>query len=131
MAESKNTRATQLRGEMDEEFRQFRDEHDMSTSEALRTLVRNGLEDDNRSSSMFGRPEEVGHLAQLLALFGIVAALLSAAVQWAITVGLFVATPAAAAALGTLHNFLWAVAAGLVAFSVAMAVAMYLGGDSE
>lgn len=131
MAESKNTRATQLRGETDEEFEQFRDKRDMSTSEALRAMVREALQEDDDVSAVFGSVEEPGTFAQILASLGIVFGVLSATVQWGLTVGIFVANPVAAAALGTLHSLLLAVAAVLVASAVIMAVAMYLEGDPE
>jgi len=131
MSDAKKTRSTRLRGEMDEEFQRYCDKRDMSNAEALRAMVREVLEEDDVDSTFFGSPELAGTLAQLLALFGIAAALLSAVVQWAVAVGFFVTSPAAAAALGTLQNFLWAVAAALVAVSVAMTVAIYLEGDSE
>jgi uncharacterized membrane protein len=131
MAESKNTRATQLRGETDEEFEQFRDKRDMSTSEALRAMVREALQEDDDVSAVFGSVEEPGTFAQILASLGIVFGVLSATVQWGVTVGIFVPNPVAAAALGTLQSLLLAVAAVLVASAVIMAVVMYLEGDSE
>jgi len=131
MAESKNTRATQLRGETDEEFEQFRDKRDMSTSEALRAMVREALQEDDDVSAVFGSVEEPGTFAQILASLGIVFGVLSATVQWGVTVGIFVPNSVAAAALGTLQSLLLAVAAVLVASAVIMAVAMYLEGNPE
>ena len=53
MSESKPTRATRLHGDLDENFQEYRDERGMTTSEALRTLVRKKLvyEQGNNESS--------------------------------------------------------------------------------
>jgi hypothetical protein len=44
MADSQPTRATRLPETLDERYTEFRDEQGMTNSEALRTLVRSGLE---------------------------------------------------------------------------------------
>ena len=43
MAEKNPTRATRLPDGLDEEFLEFKDENDMTSSEALRNLIREGL----------------------------------------------------------------------------------------
>ena len=43
MAERNPTRATRLPDGLDEEFLEFKDENDMTSSEALRNLIREGL----------------------------------------------------------------------------------------
>jgi len=44
MGEDNPTRATRFPNDMDEKFVEYRDDRDMTSSEALRTLVRRGLE---------------------------------------------------------------------------------------
>jgi len=94
-------------------------------------MVREALQEDDDVSAVFGSVEEPGTFAQILASLGIVFGVLSATVQWGVTVGIFVPNSVAAAALGTLQSLLLAVAAVLVASAVIMAVAMYLEGNPE
>lgn len=63
MADSNPTRATRLPGDMDEEFEKFRDVNDMTSSEALRSLIRLGLE-EARKGPLDDRPD--GALSGLL-----------------------------------------------------------------
>jgi hypothetical protein len=44
MAENQPTRSTRLRGDLDGRFTEYRDNNGMSSSEALRSLVRTGLD---------------------------------------------------------------------------------------
>lgn len=50
MGEDNPTRATRFPNDMDEKFVEYRDERDMTSSEALRTLVRQGLEAEQRAA---------------------------------------------------------------------------------
>lgn len=63
MASENPTRGTRLPENLDEEFEEFRDTNDMTNSEALRTLVREGLE-QKRSGPLDERPD--GTLAGIL-----------------------------------------------------------------
>ena len=56
MADSNKTRATRLPDETDENFQEYRDENDMTNSEALRSLIRAGLEEANKDP-LDDRPE--------------------------------------------------------------------------
>lgn len=56
MADSNKTRATRLPDETDENFQRYRDENDMTNSEALRSLIRAGLEEAHKDP-LDDRPE--------------------------------------------------------------------------
>lgn len=51
MPEQSSTRGTRLKGELDERYEEYRDDNDMTDSEALRSLVRAGLDAENGSDS--------------------------------------------------------------------------------
>lgn len=84
MAKDNPTRATRLPDEMDADLQAYRDEKEMNNSEALRELIRSGL-NEKRSDPLDDRPS--GLLAGLLwdarrdfhtfVLVGLVAVLLS------------------------------------------------------
>lgn len=56
MADSNKTRATRLPDETDEDFQEYRDKNDMTNSEALRSLIRAGL-DEAHKGPLDDRPE--------------------------------------------------------------------------
>lgn len=56
MADSNKTRATRLPDATDEDFQEYRDRNDMTNSEALRSLIRAGLEEANKDP-LDDRPE--------------------------------------------------------------------------
>jgi len=63
MAEDSPTRSTRFGEDLDDDFEKFRDVNDMTNSEALRNLVRRGM-DDVRSDPLDDRPS--GLLSGLL-----------------------------------------------------------------
>jgi hypothetical protein len=56
MSETNPTRSTRLSDDLDDEFESFRDQNDMTTSEALRSLVKEGFE-AKRSDPLDDRPD--------------------------------------------------------------------------
>jgi len=63
MAKDSPTRSTRFNEDLDDDFEKFRDVNDMTNSEAVRTLVRTGM-DEVRSDPLDDRPD--GLLAGLL-----------------------------------------------------------------
>jgi len=63
MADNTSTRTTRLSGDLDGRFVEYRDDNDMTNSEALRVLVRSGLAEAN-TDPLDDRPD--GTLAGLL-----------------------------------------------------------------
>lgn len=51
MSQESSTRTTRLKGELDERYEEYRDQNDMTDSEAMRSLVRKGLDDSGREIS--------------------------------------------------------------------------------
>ena len=70
MAEDSSTRTTRLSGEMDRQYEEFRDGHDMTDAEALRTLIREGLNDDEPTRS--ATDNDLLRLAEQLGIFAFV-----------------------------------------------------------
>lgn len=63
MGDSNSTRTTRLSGDLDDEFVEYREDNDMTNSEALRVLVRSGLSQE-AADPLDDRPD--GLLAGLL-----------------------------------------------------------------
>jgi hypothetical protein len=94
MAEESTTRTTRLSGELDRRYEEYRDKYDMTDAEALRSLLRGGL-DEHESDDKPQRSatdELLLSTASNLATITVVIALLGAAELVA---------PAAAALVGT------------------------------
>ena len=92
MADNPPTRATRLPNGMDEEFLDFKESNDMTSSEALRTLIREGLAEKSEQQQSRAELIEDGLPAGIVLSF--VFALLTGV--WAITVAV---TTGAGAAL--------------------------------
>ena len=110
MAEDSSTRTTRLTGELDERYEQYRDERDMTDAEAIRALLRSGLDEQapkptGLTGKLFGASQ--GQLLQLklLGWFSIYAAValgayefgVAGGVMWLLPAGLFVVLMAATA----------------------------------
>ena len=110
MAEDSSTRTTRLSGELDERYEQYRDERDMTDAEAIRALLRSGLDEQapkptGLTGKLFGASQ--GQLLQLklLGWFSIYAAVALGAYEfgvaggalWLLPAGLFVVLMAATA----------------------------------
>jgi len=91
MADNPPTRATRLPNGMDEEFLEFKDQNDMTSSEALRALIRDGLEEKREQQQSRVELIEDGLPAGIVLSF--VFAVLTGV--WAITVAVTVGAPAA------------------------------------
>ena len=111
MAEDSSTRTTRLSGELDERYEQYRDERDMTDAEAIRALLRSGL--DEQAPKPSGLTEKLFGAAQgqlllqlkLLGWFSIYAAVALGAYEfgvvggtlWLLPAGLFVVLMASTA----------------------------------
>jgi hypothetical protein len=102
MGSQSQTRATRLPPHVDERFLEYRDKHDMSNSEALRELVRAGLEveegDDTAAAGGGGSGGVFGRIFPSLAGVAIVATLVlattGATLAWPVPATAIVATVA-------------------------------------
>ena len=92
MADNPPTRATRLPNGMDEEFLDFKEQNDMTNSEALRALIRDGLEEKREQQQSRGELIRDGLPAGIVLSF--VFALLTGV--WAVTIAV---TAGAGAAL--------------------------------
>ena len=99
MAEDSSTRTTRLTGELDDRYEEYRDERDMTDAEAIRALLRSGLDEQAPKPSgltekLFGAPQ--GQLLQLklLGWFSIYAAVALGAYEFGVAGGLLWLLPA-------------------------------------
>jgi Flp pilus assembly protein TadB len=90
MAKDSPTRSTRFKEDLDDEFEKYRDTNDMSNSEALRSLVRSGMErerqdplddrPDTRLAGLLWDARRDIHLFVLIALVATTASLLTTGV---------------------------------------------------
>ena len=107
MADNPPTRATRLPNGMDEEFLDFKESNDMTSSEALRTLIREGLAEKREQQQ--SRAELIQDGLQAGIVLSFVFALLTGV--WAITVAVTTGagaalTPAVLSVTGALLSIL-------------------------
>ena len=93
MAEERSTRGVSLSGELDDKLVAYRDRNDMTTSEALRALIRDGLEEKREQHQSRGELIRDGLPAGIVLSF--VFALLTGV--WAVTIAVTVGAGAALA----------------------------------
>jgi len=127
MAESKKTRAVHFRAEMDREFQQFRDERDMTTSEALRTLVRDGLEEDD-DPAVPNSADGIASLAITFASSAFIFGILSLGLRGVVAAGAVSVYAGVAVEVG---SFFGEIAAVSVAIAIGLTVFLYKEGGSE
>lgn len=69
MPADSSTRTTRLSGDLDDRYETFRDSNDMTDAEALRTLIREGLDGGEQN------PIRLRHIAQVAVYAGVLGAL--------------------------------------------------------
>lgn len=115
---------------MDKKFEEYRDERDMSTSEALRTLIREGIEDDTEDDTESeDTPAQTGTADRLWKGAGLIGdlgmlALILAGLLWAVVefgpVQLTLSTFLATAGVLLLSIFLITLSFGLTVVALAL-----------